>query len=511
MARVVSGIDFLLFQSLHIEPGDQFIRRGCAAEKLLSSVTDVHLYIDGIIIIMEKVFTDLNILREQPSDVDYFDYKDETGRVKKRIEQAGDNRRNTVIAYLGDYGMGKSQVLNIVHKSLDDKHFTWLSFESWQYSSRQDLWQFFIELTSNKLIGNKVTRWFKKYWLDLIVFIVFIASFYVTFLYQVGSLNLDAWQILYVKYTAGIVLTSIVGYLIAKYIHPKTPLTRIEEFEKMLRKAIQKSKKTIVIVIEDVDRTGDDGVTFMESLSVFLKSNTFRKSVIIIAPQKNTILNPLSPEKGGIRPIENGVKVYDESMYFSVDITARAIETFFNNLSFTKEHQKHKLAMEWITNELRYYNSDQLSIRMLKYALRSVEYFIEANPDYNPAIAFVVILSGLTQTDNKTTAYRGLKRAAQVPGTNRWSPSDINFWQLCMQVAIESTHIDRIDFYNNYIGTNTTGTIKNINQGRVVQVFLNGLDDNNQTLASDDIKITNSNNIHRVDIRIRREYLELVS
>lgn len=462
---------------------------------------------------MGKVFNNLDILREQASDVDYFDYQDEIGRVKKRIEQAVDNKRNTIMAYLGDYGMGKSQVLKVVEKQSDIKKYKWLSFESWRYSSRHDLWQYFTELIAIKLIGNKTTRWFKNHWMDVVVSAVLAISVYVAFLYQPGSL--DAWVVRYIKYAAGIVLASVVGYLIAKYIHPKTPLTRIEEFEKMLKKAIRKSKKALVIVIEDVDRTGDDGITFMESLSVFLNNNTFKKSVIVIAPQKNTILNPLMPDKSGIRPIENGIKIYDESMYFSVDVNAKAIETFYKNLKFAKDYEQHKLAIEWITNELVYYHysyrhNGQLSIRMLKYALRSVEYFIEANPNYNPAIAFVIVLSGIMQIDGKATAYNGLGKAAHVPGANRWSPSDTNFWQLCMQVAIESTHTDRTDFYNNYIGTNTTGTIKNINPGRVVQVFLNGLDDNNQTLVRDYIKITNSNNIHRVDIRIRREYLELV-
>ena len=116
---------------------------------------------------MGKVFSDLSILREQPSDVDLLDYKEEINRVTQRVKNARDNRRNTIIAYLGDYGMGKSQVLKIVENKLDKKEYEWLFFESWRYSSRQDLWQYFTELISAQLVGNRFTRWLKKYWMDL--------------------------------------------------------------------------------------------------------------------------------------------------------------------------------------------------------------------------------------------------------------------------------------------------------------------------------------------------------
>ena len=116
--------------------------------------------------------------------------------------------------------------------------------------------------------------------------------------------------------------------------------------------------------------------------------------------------------------------------------------------------------------------------------------------------------------NNRTgkSAYSSITRQTSIPGTNSWSPSELNFWQLCMQVAIESTYTNRSDFYEEYIGSGNSGVIKNINPGRTIKIFTDGLDGDGKILSEDTIDTSpNANRTNRIEIRIRREYLQLVT
>ena len=65
-----------------------------------------------------------------------------------------------------------------------------------------------------------------------------------------------------------------------------SPAKRVFEFQEILTAIIKSQKKNIFIVIEDIDRSGDSGIFFLETLKHFLRNLeiTVKHRVIAIVP-----------------------------------------------------------------------------------------------------------------------------------------------------------------------------------------------------------------------------------
>lgn len=372
---------------------------------------------------MGSIFSDSRVLDESPSDEDLLGYKSEIDRVKGRLNTAIQNNKSVIIAYLGGYGVGKSTILRAVKKKLP--RVKWVTFETWRYANRNELWDAFViklaaELGDKKEVqiaddidGDKPNV---KCIITLIPLALLISIILSYLLHGVTGF----WKV-YLKYAPPVIVPVLllfgVTYLLNKVSHSK-PLKRIFQLEDLLRDALSGMNKPLVLVIEDVDRAGDEGAVFMEALHEFLRKNEFDQSVIVVAPQLKDAFDALNIERA--RHIEHSLKAYDEKMYFNSAINDRAtVEKFYSKIVFDEKYAKYKPTMIEVTWEINfYYKNDQLTIRMIKHALREVDWFIQAYPDHNPTVALVHALARILKKDSNIpirNLYRNVSLTVNQP------------------------------------------------------------------------------------------------
>jgi len=352
---------------------------------------------------MNRVFKNFTILRELPSKDDSLGYLKEISHVEQRIDQVAQSGESSIIAYLGPFGSGKTTILRNV-KSKIAKKYKWIDFDTWRYSNRNELWDAFVvkasadltigrdewdiadEVDGNELDAKRTVLlwiWIVVIWLILTIISIIL---WTSFKSEAGF-----WEA-YLKFATPVIapillLVGLGRILKISNLSDKRPLRRTFELEALLYRKIRSSRKPIVIIIEDVDRVGEDGAIFMETLHEFIGTKKFKKPIIIIAPQSNDSFEISITDR---RKLEHSLKVYDEKIFFGSKMEHSSIDSLYLSLEFHSEYEVFKPAMVEITKELvYYYQTGQLTIRMLKHALREVEWFIQTHPDHNPAVALV--------------------------------------------------------------------------------------------------------------------------
>ena len=66
-----------------------------------------------------------------------------------------------------------------------------------------------------------------------------------------------------------------------------SPAKRVNDVQRIFREQLDNIKKDIFVIIEDIDRSGDSGAFFLETLKQFLKSSNLLNKVVIIVPIAN--------------------------------------------------------------------------------------------------------------------------------------------------------------------------------------------------------------------------------
>lgn len=199
-----------------------------------------------------------SLLEETHHVDDSFDVSDAV----KRLNGLFTNMPNlSTILYVGPYGAGKSTA---IHQLLKDDKKTYLEFDAWKYPDRKDLWENFV-LELAKQFDEKTFAAFEKM-LD-------------------GKQNDDKQAL--VGTVAGILpfggdsLKEGVNHFLAT-----SPATRTYQIQKILTQLITQKMKTkeVVIIIEDIDRAGEAGIFFLETLKTYLKTLDSELKIKCIVP-----------------------------------------------------------------------------------------------------------------------------------------------------------------------------------------------------------------------------------
>jgi hypothetical protein len=356
----------------------------------------------------KQLFSNLDYLEEKPSDVDALGYKDEVTHVKMRIDRLVKKNKHSIVAYLGPFGVGKSTVLRGVQKQT--KNYNWVTFEMWRYSNRNELWDAFViklaaELTTGKdeseiadeVEGTSLNR------LEWPLVLVWVACVW----FGLTALSIIAWLSFkdgigvggqfweaYLKYAAPTILPILIlvglgKFLQLSFITNKRPLRRVFELESMLFNKMKKMKKPLVVVVEDVDRSSEDGAIFLETLNHFLRSLKSNSTpFIVMAPQSTRAFNKFDDHS--YKGLETTLKIYDEKIYFNSLVSDESLVKFYSDLGVDPvwKDQLTQATQAIISAHRKF-----ITIRLLKHALREVVQFTEMNPDINPVIALAIILS----------------------------------------------------------------------------------------------------------------------
>lgn len=202
------------------------------------------------------------LLEEQHRVPDHLNFSEEVDRLHNLISKIV---HSSMISYVGKYGSGKSTVLYQLEKLLTDNHSAFFfEFDAWKYPERKDLWEGFVidiaeQLGRKKSVINKIdsTRGIVQ---------------------KTGGLIFDSMTI----------ALSGVSLSISKVFNSlfkDKPITRVFELQDLLIRMLGSIEdKNIYIVVEDIDRSGDNGVFFLETLRQFIKNNLPEKTIIVLTP-----------------------------------------------------------------------------------------------------------------------------------------------------------------------------------------------------------------------------------
>lgn len=409
-----------------------------------------------------KLFQNLEQLDEKPSDFDSLEYSSEIKNVKNRIDRLVSKNKHSIVAYLGPFGVGKSTILKEVTKQTSN--YRWVTFEMWRYANRNELWDGFVIKLASEMsnknefeiaddIEGKTLTWKENIPLAIWLAIIFIGSIFVCIIpwlnFRSETTLAAQYIVAYAKYAFPSVLTVMLLVGLSKFfelqfISGKRPLHRVFELEHILLTKIHKMKKPLIVVVEDVDRTTPDGLVFLETLNHFLnnKLSSRSKAFIVIAPQSNNSFDRL--ENSNNEGLERSLKIYDEKIYFNSDMNDASIKSFYNNIE-VDELYKTKLIQSTQVIIGRF--KKQITIRLLKHALREVYQFAEMNNNANPVIALSIILSRYVMVTT-TTMQRQLGIKTVTEGNAHGSESAKPFF---LAIAIGLGEYDEALKANTYI------------------------------------------------------------
>ena len=266
------------------------------------------------------------LIEENYQTEDLLDFSSIIDDFKERINKIN---KNSVVGLIGPYGSGKSTMLYQIYKDQintndSSKEAKWLVFDAWQYPERKDLWEGFV-LDIARQCNKKL------------------------FNYARNIIDGKSGQALKNLSTAAAdtVNTFLPGASVLKNLIPlfhTSPARRVYEFQELLVDIINKKvKKDVFIIIEDIDRSGDMGVFFLETLKHFIKNREedLNHKVIVIVPIGEEIW-----QEGGDKKIQDSYsKTLDLKITFlqeDIDFTNFITQVFdinrlcYNNSNYTE-------------------------------------------------------------------------------------------------------------------------------------------------------------------------------
>lgn len=144
-----------------------------------------------------------------------------------------------------------------------------------------------------------------------------------------------------------------------------TPARRIFEIENILSDLISKIREdNVYIIIEDIDRSGDFGIFFLETLNYFLKNNDLKKRIICIVPIWTETYQDVKIKTSYFKSLDYIHEYFLKNIWLKKFVQ----ELFIDNIVNSPElFGKITSFLEWIFREY----PDQITMRELKLILRN--------------------------------------------------------------------------------------------------------------------------------------------
>lgn len=248
---------------------------------------------------MKDIIKNPELLKESNRDFDFFDFEKYTKSLLKSLKAYSSP---TVTTLIGGYGTGKSVLLNEVRKlSLQSKAkppAKWVFFECWQYPDKRDLWEALILELVEQIDGKKKRDEMLRSYSDISTWRDSLAGY----LHNTGAaiatiLGITAvmWltlstaddniRNLLISLATGFILVLIASIEFLAKPESKSAVSRLSDYKAELETTLENHKGTLYIVLEDVDRAGELGRRFFETVSHFIKDEMFLKNDIkVVVP-----------------------------------------------------------------------------------------------------------------------------------------------------------------------------------------------------------------------------------
>lgn len=340
-----------------------------------------------------------DLLKEDSHTDDLLDF---TKLIKIFSQRIYNISKPSIIGLVGKFGCGKSTMLNQIMKNKKDTEI-WIEFDAWKYPERKDLWEGFVLDCADQLgeknkvvkkIDGKPTK---------------------TTIVDIGTDILS------------IISSKLVGFnLLDKFvdIFKTSPAKRVFEIQEILKGLLLKQEKDIFIIIEDIDRSGDSGVYFLETLKQFMRNiNLNNRKFVVIVPIGNDSY---------YKNLNSYIKTIDYFDFFeeeNISLT-NFVDSIFDDELFTGEEKFRNNQLAWNGTARRqqiisfleqlFIQFPDMTVRLLKLILRKSNIVYKSqvedglSPDFRVSICFEAMKYFYIDKEKSKTFFEEYKKEQKI-------------------------------------------------------------------------------------------------
>ena len=313
---------------------------------------------------MATMISDPSFLVEDYKTEDLFSFDVHVDSLKGKIETIPSK---SLLGIVGNYGMGKSTLLEKVHGKIGNDNAIWVHFDAWKYPERTNLWEGFVLDFVRQVAPKDFAKTLK---------IMDGTSGDVK-----KKLTKAAGAALNIPFKG---TGAIVGKLADFFT--TSPAKRVFQIQDIFKDILAKKdvrQKQIYVVVEDADRSGDAGIYFIETLSHFLRSSKFDNKIKVFVPIAS---KSFSDQR------DTYIKALDFVEFFDLD--SRDFTKFVKKV-FSQELTENDTSRDHLTEWLqRLITKHKLSFRDIKFIIRNSEskYQSLLTKGYSPDPRIVLII-----------------------------------------------------------------------------------------------------------------------
>jgi len=223
-----------------------------------------------------------------------------------------------------------------------------------------------------------------------------------------------------------------------------TPAKRTFELQVILKSLLDKvkTKRDIYIVVEDIDRSGDAGIFFLETLNYFIKNNLISEKIKNNpSSQKITVLVAIWSEQRTLN-LNSYLKCLDYSREFNLEWVEcnKLVDNLFRDELFEeKDHEKWQIQsfFEWYFSRF----SDQVTMRILKKCLREANLSYAQNLNLDYRIFILVEIAKCTKTPHPNIKDRTYSYLEKRKSEKIISASDSIFFAFLSAIYLKKNKI----------------------------------------------------------------------
>lgn len=342
---------------------------------------------------------DMELLDENSRIDNYFDLSEEIERFRITIESI---KLSSTVWLIWRFWSWKSNFLNQV-QSTSSTDVKWLSFDAWKYPERNNLWENFtlelaMQLWSWKDI-TKIIEWTQHEDKKVILSIA----------------TKLPWE--WIKWLPW--FESLKEWI--DYFLKSSPAKRTYEIQEILRWIFESIiEQEIYIIIEDIDRSWDKWIYFLETLNYFLKNSGIQKKIIAIIPIWTENYNEPNQKYSFSKCLD--YEHYISLHWLNFD---NFVEKLFIDEISTDWNLKWQLStfFQWVY----YQYNDQITLRLIKSIIRNANInYVNINrkywdiTDFRFSIIFAFLKNIMVNWSN-INHYRLWTETIQLNGTDIFS------------------------------------------------------------------------------------------
>lgn len=273
------------------------------------------------------------ILEENSRLENLIDLSSEIERFSIKIDHI---EYSSIIWFIGRFWSWKSNFLNQI-KTKYIENSKWFDFDAWKYPERSNLWENFI-LDIAEEISKKDLKQSER---------------------KIEWKNPSVWVEKLTQYCSWLWIWNFSELL------KTSPTKRVIELQNIfLNLLLQIKEENIYIIVEDIDRSWDNWIYFLETLSHFLKTNEIEKRIIVIVPIWEENYKKEEIKSSYLKSLD----YFHEYSLREIKLDNFVKELFLDEIC-SINYLKWQIItfLEWIFKEF----TDQITMRTLKHILRN--------------------------------------------------------------------------------------------------------------------------------------------